>query len=73
MGKRVLTCYDTGCLLDQLSFAQEMRESHLGVGIDNHEDRPSKVAGESCKRPLQACDATSWMLSPVVSLQAAQR
>jgi hypothetical protein len=33
MGKRVLTCYDTGCLLDQLSFAQEMRESQLYVGV----------------------------------------
>jgi hypothetical protein len=27
MDKRDLTCYGTGCLLDQLSFAQEMRES----------------------------------------------
>ncbi len=34
MDKRDLTCYDTGCLLDQLSFAQEMRESQFFAAID---------------------------------------
>lgn len=29
MDKRDLACYDTGCWLDQLSFAQEMRESRF--------------------------------------------
>jgi hypothetical protein len=33
MGKRVFTCYGTGYLLGQLSFAQEMRESPIqGIG-----------------------------------------
>ena len=36
MDKRDLTCYDTGCLLDQLSFAQEMRESQLYTGVNRN-------------------------------------
>jgi hypothetical protein len=33
MDKRDLTCYGTGCLLDQLSFAQEMRESRFALDV----------------------------------------
>jgi len=35
MGKRALTSYDTVCSPDRLSFAQEMRESQLYVGVYN--------------------------------------
>jgi hypothetical protein len=37
MDKRALTCYDTRCSLDQLSFAQEMRESLNYAGVDTSE------------------------------------
>jgi hypothetical protein len=34
MGKRALTSYDTVCWPDRLSFAQEMRESQLYIGVN---------------------------------------
>ncbi len=34
MGKRAFTSYDTVCWPDRLSFAQEMRESQIGIGVD---------------------------------------
>ncbi len=37
MAKRALTCYDIGCWPDQLSFAQEMRESQVYIGVNNAE------------------------------------
>jgi hypothetical protein len=42
MGKRALTSYDTACWPDRLSFAQEMRESQLYIGVN------------TCKREAQA-------------------
>jgi hypothetical protein len=35
MVKRALTSYDTVCWPDRLSFAQEMRESQVYIGVNS--------------------------------------
>ena len=44
MDKRDLTCYGTGCWLDQLRFAQEMRESLYDISVYNIFSRLSHYA-----------------------------
>jgi IS6 family transposase len=74
MGKRALTSYDTACWPDRLSFAQEMRESQLYIGVNNETYIKVKKVWMYLYRAVDSEGNTlEFLLSPTRDAEAAKR